>query len=96
MKKLLKPIISICIAIFITSCAGPYTIEDSGITVNLTNDDPFEIALEGNASTGYTWQVMLFDSTVIKQVGKSELSSNDGRIGSGGMITFKFQTIGDG
>lgn len=96
MKKLLKSIISICIAILITSCAGPFTIADSGTTVNLSNDDPFEIELEGNASTGYTWQVMPFDSSVIKQVGEPEFKANDGRIGSGGMITFKFQTIADG
>ncbi|HJN06815.1 MAG TPA: protease inhibitor I42 family protein [Bacteroidales bacterium] len=96
MKKFIKSLIIVCFTVFITSCAGPFTIEDSGSTVNLTNDDPFEIELEGNASTGYTWQVMPFDSTVIKQVGEPEFNSKDGKIGSGGMITFKFQTIGDG
>ena len=80
----------------IASCAGPYTMENSGSTINLGNDDPFEVELVGNPSTGYTWQVASFDSTVIKQVGEPEYVTKDDRIGSSGMYTFKFQTIGDG
>ncbi len=96
MKKLLKSMMIVVITIFITSCAGPYTIEDSGITVNLSTDDPFEIVLDGNASTGYTWKVMPFDSTVIKQLSEPEIKSGDGRIGAGGKVTFKFQSLADG
>ncbi len=96
MKNLFSSLILIVLIISGSSCAGPFTIDDSGTTVNLTNDDPFEIELKGNASTGFTWQVMPFDSTVIKQVGEPEFKSEDGRIGSAGLITFRFQTIGDG
>ncbi len=96
MKKAIKSIILVASIIFITSCVGPFTIEDSGTTVNLGIDDPFEIELMGNASTGYSWQVMPYDSTVIRQVGEPEFKSNDDRIGSGGIITFKFKTIAAG
>lgn len=96
MKTLTKISFIFITAIFISSCAGPFTVDDNGTTVNLGIDDPFEIELVGNASTGYTWQVMPFDSTVIEQVGEPEFESNDGRIGSAGAITFKFQTIAAG
>ena len=96
MKNILKTLVIVVLVIFITSCAGPFTIDDSGTTVNLGIDDPFEIELVGNASTGYSWQVMPYDSTVIKQVGEPEFKSKDDRVGSSGLITFKFQTIADG
>jgi len=97
MKYLFRSLILVTLVIFMSSCAGPFTDEDNGTTVNLSIDDPFEIELEGNASTGYSWQIMPYDSTVIKQVGEPEFKSNaEGRVGSGGIITFKFQTIGDG
>ncbi len=79
-----------------SSCAGQFTYDDNGTTVNLSNDDPFEIELSGNPSTGYAWQVMPFDSTVIKQVGEPVFKPNNDRIGSGGVYTFKFQTVADG
>ncbi len=96
MKNILKTLVLVVLVIFISSCAGPFTIDDSGTTVNLGIDDPFEIELVGNASTGYSWQVMPYDSTVIKQVGEPEFKSKDDRVGSAGLITFKFQTIADG
>ena len=97
MKKTIKSIVLVASIIIITSCVGPFTIDDSGTTVNLGIDDPFEIELDGNASTGYSWKVMPYDSTVIKQIGEPVFSSNDdGRVGSGGTITFKFQTIAAG
>ncbi|RLD78865.1 MAG: hypothetical protein DRJ10_09680 [Bacteroidetes bacterium] len=97
MKNLIKISLIVVVALFVSSCAGPFTIDDNGKTVNLTIDDPFEIDLAGNASTGYSWQILPYDSTVIKQVGKPEFKSNDsGAVGSGGIITFKFQTVADG
>ena len=88
MKNILKTLVLVVLVVFISSCAGPYTIDDSGTTVNLGNDDPFEIELVGNASTGYSWQVMPYDSTVIKQIGVPEFKSKDDRIGSAGSDYF--------
>ncbi len=97
MKNLIKISLIVVVALFVSSCAGPFTIDDNGKTVNLTTDDPFEIDLAGNASTGYSWKILPYDSAVIKQVGEPVFKSNDGgAVGSGGMITFKFQTIADG
>lgn len=96
MKKFLILLIFAYIVIFVTSCVSPYAIAEGGRTVNLTIDEQFKIELEGNASTGYIWQVMPFDTTVIQQVGEPEFKSKDGRIGAGGKITFTFRAIADG
>lgn len=96
MKNILTSSLLFLSLLIITSCEGPYTFENSGSTINLSTYDPFEIELEGNASTGYTWQIVSYDSTVIKQVGEKEYKANDDRTGSAGTYTYKFQTIGDG
>ena len=83
-------------SIFLTSCTKPYTEEDNGRTINLGIYDPFEIELAGNPSTGYIWDVLSYDSTIIKQVGKAEFEPIDDKIGSGGKYTFNFQTIAAG
>lgn len=96
MKYLLSTFVFLIAIFTITSCAGPYTIEDSGSTVNMSVDGVFEVDLSGNASTGYTWQIVSFDSTVIEQVGDPVFVPKDDKIGSGGIVTFKFSTIANG
>jgi len=97
MRNPLKLSLIIVTIIIMTSCSGPYTINDNGTTVNLSIDDPFEIDLAGNASTGYIWQVLPFDSTVIKQVGTpSSKVNNDDRVGSSSVKTYRFITVADG
>ena len=83
-------------SIFLTSCTKPFTEEDNGRTINFGIDDPFEIELAGNPSTGYIWDVLSYDSTIVKQVGKAEFEPIDDKIGSGGKYTFNFQTISAG
>ncbi len=97
MKTLRKISLITIIALFITSCSGPFTTEDNGSTVNLSVDDPFEIELVTNASTGYSWQVEQFNKTVIKQIGEPVYQIKEGSaIGASGLVTFKFQTVANG
>lgn len=96
MRKILNLLLITIIPFLYIACSGSYTIEDNGSTINLSNDDPFEIQLKGNASTGYSWQVISYDSTIIQQVGDKEYVPNDDKVGSPGMVTFKFKTIGIG
>lgn len=86
----------IAVAIFITSCVGPFTMEDNGSTVNLPIDDVFEIDLETSGSNGYVWKLMNYDTTVVKQVGEPVFESKDGSVGSSGIKTYKFKTLADG
>jgi predicted secreted protein len=98
MKALYKFSILSIILIF-GSCMTtikPYVMEDSGKTINLNMDDPFEVALRANGSTGYEWIIMPYDETVLQQVGDPTFVADDDRIGSGGMQTFHFKTIGEG
>ncbi len=96
MKKLML-VLLILISGIIMSCQGPYTAENNGKTITLSIDDPFEVELVSNPSTGYSWDVVSYDSSVIIQVGKpvSE-SSNSGAVGSPGKVTYNFKAVADG
>lgn len=84
------------VLIGITSCMNPIVIKDSGMTYNLSEDDPFSIELPGNPTTGYVWTLLPYDQTVVTQLGDPDYQVNDDKIGSGGLYTYKFQTVGDG
>ena len=79
-----------------TACARPFTEKENGQTINLAVDDPFEIELPGNPTTGYQWEIADFDASVVKSAGEPEFKADSKAIGSGGMHTFRFQTVADG
>ena len=81
---------------FLTSCVKPFSEEDNGTTINLGIDDPFEVELTGNPTTGYIWEVASFEASIIKQIGEARFDPVDGKPGSDGKYTFEFQTIAAG
>ncbi len=98
MKKIkLFLFLSIFLAINI-SCVEqkPLTILDSGKTINFSMDDPFQVQLRSNASTGYEWVILPFDTTIVKLQGEPDFIADDNRIGSGGNLTYSFSTVGEG
>ncbi len=80
----------------VISCVSPIVIQDSGKTYNLSEDDPFQIVLPGNPTTGYTWELLPFNEEVVKLLGEPEYQVKDDKIGSGGIYTYHFQAVADG
>ncbi|NOX85134.1 MAG: protease inhibitor I42 family protein [Chlorobi bacterium] len=85
------------IIVLLAALAGctnkPFTMEDSGRTVELDLDSPFMVELKGNASTGYSWEILEMDTTVVRQIGKQGYMPSGDKIGSGGTYTFWFKTV---
>ena len=77
-------------------CGHPYTMKDNGRTLELQLDSPFEVELEGNPTTGYSWQVVEMDTNVIRQTGEPVYEPSGDKPGSGGVYTFRFRTVADG
>ena len=68
------------------------TDKDSQVEVKLGGQ--IVIGLDGNPSTGYTWEAKDLDLTMFEQVGDSVFSSsNSDLIGSGGTLTLTFKTL---
>ncbi len=75
------------------------TEADNGKQITLRAGDTLTVTLESNPTTGYSWQVMYLDQTVLVQDGQPEYkqaSGSEGLVGAGGTETFHFKAVGPG
>jgi inhibitor of cysteine peptidase len=72
------------------------TAADDGTSVALDVGDRLIVTLEGNPTTGFTWEV---DGTVpanLVQLGQPLFVADSDAIGSGGTFTFRFEAVASG
>jgi inhibitor of cysteine peptidase len=73
-------------------------ISDTSITIN--NMEPFDISLESNRTTGYSWSVSeVSDDAHVMVLGSNYMSAEDpGKItlGKGGVEVWRFKAISPG
>ena len=73
------------------------TSADQGKQITLNPGGKLVIRLDGNPTTGYTWEAVNLDSSFLQQVGGIDFnSSNPNLVGSGGQQTFTFQALKSG
>jgi inhibitor of cysteine peptidase len=70
--------------------------QDAGKTIQVPSGGTMQVILNGNPTTGYVWEATSVDSSILNQVGKPSFTADSSAIGSGGKMTFSFQTIGSG
>ena len=69
---------------------------DNGRQIELKKGQTLVIALEGNPSTGYTWEVVEIGEQVLRQKGDPEFKPESDLVGAGGVQTFRFEAVGAG
>ena len=67
------------------------TQKDAGTTVHVKQGSIVNIQLEGNPSTGYTWEVAPGGGGVLEQQGEPTFKADSTVLGSGGMVTLQFK-----
>lgn len=67
------------------------TQKDAGTTVHVKQGGIVNITLEGNPTTGYTWEVAPGGSGVLEQQGEATFKADSSALGSGGMMTLQFK-----
>ena len=72
------------------------TKKEAGESVEVAKGGTLEITLEGNPTTGYTWEVESVDDKVLKQEGEPDSKPDSDAVGAGGMMTLKFKAEGTG
>ena len=96
----IKPIIlTIVFSVFLGACCASYpslTEKDNGSRISLRSGQDLQIELASNPSTGYSWNIVSIDPTLLKQVGEKEYRQESNRKGGGGHTTFRFRGIGKG
>ncbi len=73
--------------------ADPVTLtqKDAGTTVHVKQGSVVNITLEGNPTTGYTWEVAPEGSGGLAQQGEPSFKADSSALGSGGMMTLQFK-----
>jgi inhibitor of cysteine peptidase len=69
---------------------------DCGSSVELNTGDSLSLALEGNPTTGYVWEIESNDPAVMKPSGEPEYHADSEAIGAGGTYTFRFTAVAKG
>lgn len=70
------------------------TAADKDSQVEIAKGGTIVITLEGNPSTGFSWEPRDLDPAMFEQVGEPVFtSSNPDLIGSGGTVTLTFKTL---
>lgn len=103
MPTRLFPLLLLCAgAITLSSCGQSrerpvrITESDAGLTVELRQRQILEVALQGNPTTGYTWEVVPGAESVLEQQGEPEFNADSNALGAGGLITLRFEAIEQG
>jgi inhibitor of cysteine peptidase len=69
---------------------------DDGRTIEIASGGTLEIQLSGNPTTGYEWEVVTLDDSVIRQTGRPSFRPSSSAIGSGGTVTLRFEAVAPG
>jgi inhibitor of cysteine peptidase len=69
---------------------------DAGSAVTLAVGDTIEVVLDGNPTTGFTWETAAVDASVLRQLGEPEFEPESALIGAGGTFTFRFEAVAPG
>ncbi len=70
--------------------------KDDGSLVHLKLGELLVVTLEGNPSTGYTWEVTPADQAVLALQGEPEFKAESDLIGAPGMMNLTFKAIAEG
>lgn len=69
------------------------TEEQNGGTVALMVGDLVRVQLEGNPTTGFTWETENLDANLFEPIGEPEFTRNNNLVGGGGVFIFTFKTL---
>jgi C1A family cysteine protease len=69
---------------------------DSGAQIELSGDQPLEIELAANWSTGYRWEVDQVDQSVLRLAAQVQELDAPGKMGAPGYDRLSFQAVGPG
>jgi inhibitor of cysteine peptidase len=94
-------LIVLCLCAALAGCSGNadlirLTASDAGSTVNMRLGATLEISLEGNPTTGYTWEPAPDAQELLVQQGEAQFRADSALLGSGGLVTLRFKAAQQG
>ena len=68
------------------------SMDDKGSQVELKKGQSLVIQIEGNPTTGYTWEAVELED-ILRQVGETEFEADSKLTGAGGVQTLRFEAV---
>jgi len=73
------------------------SLADNGREMQLKKGQTLVVTLEGNPTTGYSWEVAEpLDEQVLRQAGEAEFKAESKALGAGGVQILRFQAVNAG
>ena len=70
------------------------TVDDNGREMQLKKGQTLVVTLEGNPTTGYSWEVAEpLDAQVLRQAGEAEFKAESEALGAGGVQILRFEAV---
>ncbi len=76
-----------------SSTAVALEAKDNGRQIELQKGQTLVINLEGNPSTGYTWEPVDLEGAIVRQVGETEFHAESDLVGAPGTQTLRFEAL---
>ena len=81
----------------ISGCAAQTALaleaKDNGNQITLQKGQTLTVKLEGNPTTGYTWEMFEPDGAILRQVGEPEFNADSDLLGAPGTLTLRFKAV---
>ncbi len=93
----IRPAILLLTCTALAACAAlgadpvKLTASEAGSTIHVKQGSTVDVELEGNPTTGYTWEVASDGNGVMQQQGDAEFKADSSALGSGGIMTLHFK-----
>jgi inhibitor of cysteine peptidase len=97
-RKLMVMLLAVLFLAFSCATRGGVTLHasDDGSQVELRRGQSMAISLEGNPTTGYTWEAVAYDEDVLRQVGEPEFTPQSDAVGAPGSQVLRFKALREG
>jgi inhibitor of cysteine peptidase len=96
-------LLTLLVALTVTTACSPQqqevkaTIDDNGREMQLQKGQTLVVTLEGNPTTGYSWEVEEpLDEQVLRQAGEPEFKQESDLVGAGGVQILRFEAVNAG
>ena len=101
MNRIVLSLIALCMLGFLAGCSAggdviALTKSDHGSAITVHKGDTIQLSLEGNPTTGYTWEWVPDGADFLKMPGEPEYSSEGEMLGAAGKYTFTFDVTETG
>lgn len=88
----------VLVMVVLAACSSDLVIDADadGTTVTVAVGDTLEVALQGNPSTGFIWEPVGLDETILQWTGVRRLEPESTLVGAAGTMRLTFEALAPG